>query len=740
MPFDNQKSRTVESETIERLEYAERLLFQCKLDEALEIINSTERNIELDPKNSIKFLQLKSRVMNKRGYYKQGLEAARKSIEKSKALNYPLLEVDGLIRLAEALFNLGELDKIPEVTRKCHSLINKHSAEHGRSLERREADVYRLEGRFYFAKGEFDLSLDNFQKSLTLYENNGDFEDVIISLNFIGATYRQKGDFNKCLEYLTTILDMIKESENIEIVAFTYNNLGLSHWQKGDFNKSLDYFQQSLKLKKEIGNEHEIARALHNIGIISVKKGDFMTALDYYKQGLALFEQLGNQNDIALSAMNIGNLYRQTGELDKALEYSERSLSIFKKIGNRQYQAYTINNIGDTCMQKGDLNKALEYSLESLDILKEIGNKQDIAIALDTVAQCYKRKGELTRSLTYLDESLALKRNIGNKQDIAYALGSMGNIYKQLGEMDKAMELYQESLEIFKEKGHQLNVATTLLSIGDVYRQKGSLEEALERFERSLALAEKTNHAIEISGILYSLVLLLIDMKFKEKAEMYLDRLESISQKEDIKIIAHYYKIAAAVVLKSSNRTRDRAKAEELLDQVIKEDVVDFELTVTAMLSSCDLLLYELKTVRNKEVLEEITLLFDKLISIATAQHSYSLLSQVYLLQSKLALLQLDIEQSKKLLSKARKISAEKGLNRLLEGVEMIKRKVDELSELSPDDLEYLAGIWEKMEQDTPDNYLLPVMKVVQDYLTKLIKQRSGLEYFEKLVDEFSNP
>ena len=106
-------------------------------------------------------------------------------------------------------------------------------------------------------------------------------------------------------------------------------------------------------------------------------------------------------------------------------------------------------------------------------------------------------------------------------------------------------------------------------------------------------------------------------------------------------------------------------KAEEILSTIVEEEVVDHSLTVTAMIHLCDLLLFELKMTGEVEILDEVKSLTKRLFEIAKEQSSHSLLAETYVLQSKLALLEMNIEKAQNLLNQALLTAEDKGLRTL---------------------------------------------------------------------------
>jgi predicted amidohydrolase len=106
-------------------------------------------------------------------------------------------------------------------------------------------------------------------------------------------------------------------------------------------------------------------------------------------------------------------------------------------------------------------------------------------------------------------------------------------------------------------------------------------------------------------------------------------------------------------------------KAEEILEKIVEEDVSDHALTTTAMIHLCDLLLLELKATRAEEVLDKVKDLTQQLFMVAETQASNHLLVETYMLQSKLALIDFEVTEAQRLLTEAKKLADEKGLDRL---------------------------------------------------------------------------
>jgi predicted amidohydrolase len=178
-------------------------------------------------------------------------------------------------------------------------------------------------------------------------------------------------------------------------------------------------------------------------------------------------------------------------------------------------------------------------------------------------------------------------------------------------------------------------------------------------------LAEEYSNFQFVAEIQFALISVLIEQNELDQARRHFTRLETLHHQEANRYISQYYRIAEVLLLKTSARVRDRSRAEVLLTQILAEDIVDHGLTNVALLNLCELLLGEFQVSGSPEVFEEVEALVNRLLVIAQEQNSWWLYIEVYLIQSKLVLVELDLGRAQKLLERAWSLAKEKGLLQL---------------------------------------------------------------------------
>jgi tetratricopeptide (TPR) repeat protein len=482
----------------------------------------------------------------------------------------------------------------------------------------------------------------------------------------------QRGDLEKGLELAE---QAFKESEKIEkpnLIVDALISQASALFEFGKFDECLKKVEMGENILNgiEIIDQGEMtektARFNHLKGRVFRKKGDMTQALEFLEKALTIQDKLKNKSDRASLLNDIGIIHASKGEFDPALTYLHQSLEIREELGNELETIKLFNNIGLIYNYKGEPDQALEYYNKSLDLSEKFGNKQIAATLLLNMGLIYMNKGEISSALDHNQRSLVLYEELNSEYEIATCLNNIGHIYDTIGDLDKSLEVHSKSLELFEKLGNKANTARSLLNIGNVLRTTGNIDKASSNYEKSLELLEEAGSGnIEISTALCNLISLTVDFGSVEDTQPYMQKLQKIHEGDKNKAIDQIYRFAKALISKSSDRVIKQAEAQQVFQQISEEEIIHHEITVEAMLYLSEMLLRELRRSGNEEVLTEIKSLSNKLQTIAENQHSYRLLANTYMLQSRIALLELDLNSARQILSQAQKIAEEKGLQRL---------------------------------------------------------------------------
>ena len=576
-------------------------------------------------------------------------------------------------------------------------------------------DLKRIEKLIYLEK------LDEAMREVEHLENQSDLDQEGRLQNQIlkSLIKIRMGHFQNGLKIAEHTIEEARKIKNPHLVYKALISKAISLYELGKHDICLNVVKEGLALSKtkNIDKQLEIkdgkATLKYIQGSVFWKKGKLDEALECLNNSLSSKQEIGSLREVADIFNAIGNIYVDKGELDLALNYLERSLTIFKNHGIKTSIAKSKNNIARVYWKKGDLDQALENFKASLMIYDELEMKLNVARVLLNMGLIYWNKGELSDALDFYHTSLEIYEELENKSEKAVCLNNIGIIYQFKGELDQALQIYQKNLAIHEELGNKKEIAICESNIGEIHHIKGHHDEAVKSYKKSLALFEEVGFKIDISEPLFNLVLVAIDQGSIEQAQVYIQKLQEIDMQEYNKYINQKYRLAQALVLKESNRVINIAEAQKILQELSQEEMISLEHKVAADLNLCELLLNEIRTTGNEDVLKELDKVLSQLSRVAEDQNSYVWLAKTYWLRSKVALLECDLKQSQRLLKRAEMIANEKGLDNL--SIKIVSESNILLSQFNK---------WEKVLEKKPSVSEIIELTQIGEMVERMVKKK----------------
>ncbi|MHA1992819.1 MAG: tetratricopeptide repeat protein [Candidatus Hodarchaeales archaeon] len=398
--------------------------------------------------------------------------------------------------------------------------------------------------------------------------------------------------------------------------------------------------------------------------------GDIDKASTYIKEAEGIMNSL--LDDSIKQTLNLDLLWIKSfiqflkTNYNKAEELAKDSLKLAKKVkfGNKLYLAGIYMLLGRINLALGKRTKALDHAMKSLECNKELNRPVAIAHDYSLIALIYFIEGDLDQALQYCKRSLSIKEIVNRSK--LYVLNTLAQIYHYKGKVNRALKYQLQAVALADELNMTDQLITNLINLGYYYKTIGNSNSAIESFERALILGEKWGIIQKIAHSLMLLIWTYIDEKSREKANRYYSRLSYLYYKTKEKGEIDLYKwdlLSKAYMMKTSTRLRDRIEAQALFKELINK--VGGEGIFINMGNLCDLLLEELSINNDPEILDEITPLITKSLEMAEEARNYYWLAETKLLQAKLALIQLNMEEAKRLMVQAQRVAELHGLNLL---------------------------------------------------------------------------
>jgi tetratricopeptide (TPR) repeat protein len=416
-----------------------------------------------------------------------------------------------------------------------------------------------------------------------------------------------------------SLIQMNKTTEAKKIIGNTLKDIQKSNPQAIDFQQQK---KAELNLLK---------------GLLLEKENKLDESLKLYLQALSTLREIDDQYGTAEALNLTGRIYFKKGDTIRSLVIYEQCLEIFQKLNNNKEIACVLNQVGLIYLWKGEYGPALEHCLQSLAIRQELNYQKDIANSFYSISDIYFHLGELNRSLEYLQKSLSISEELDSQLDIGLAITALSKIFYQKGELQQAMIYNQQAQDILQRTANEQYLASALQIQGKILTKQGNVEQALEIFKECLSIRDKYDDKKDISYLLFWLILLNVENKSLNQAQLYLQRLKIIHERQPNNIIDKQYRLASGLVLKHSLSPEIIDTSTKLFKEVVDGNITDYHIKTIGLYYLCELLINEYKYYGNYEALHTVEVLINKHLQMAEQIESQIMIADNFWLKAQLA-------------------------------------------------------------------------------------------------------
>ncbi|MHA2329248.1 MAG: tetratricopeptide repeat protein, partial [Candidatus Hodarchaeales archaeon] len=555
-------------------------------------------------------------------------------------------------------------------------------------------------------KGKFSEALNKIDKLNDEDKLEGKIWKAWIWL-FSGQRSREQG-----IEFLESVHKECREKTSkileVAVIAVKLMYFWMDSWNTERGHEDLDQAEELLELMTK--EERLSARFWEAIlfadkGFLFAGKEEITLALESELEGIGILEEIDERGFLAVFLDNAAMRYTDLGKFKEAMELQVRGLNISEELGFKWFSSYLLQNIGGIHDLKGDLNIALDFYQRGLEITEDLDLKRQAFWGAFLVGSIHLRKGSQELALDYFNRSLKVAEELGEQFEIARVFRLIGVVYRDVGELETALKYFNRSLDIFQELNHKRGVVSTMIGMGKCAILKGEPMVAIRHHKKALALAEELdeNYSIgyarftlgknfqmtgdrekalknmvialqlfresknnyEIAVVLFQLIILTLEMEQIQAANHYLEELKELSGRMGHNVMKFRAKLGEVMIQKHSKDMLEIALSLGTVQELVTEEYIPQDLKRLVLLNACELMSIELKFIEKPESLQNLREYVSKLNEIARQQNSKFLLGHTLILQSKLSLVDLDIEQAFNLLNQATNITKEKGFKSL---------------------------------------------------------------------------
>lgn len=188
---------------------------------------------------------------------------------------------------------------------------------------------------FFKSYTQNEVNIEELRLEAENFIQAGNKNQAANSLYMIAIYYWNIEDYENSIENFEQSLSLYEDLKNQNAIKIIYSHLGQISTDLVNYEKALDYFQKSLTISEELGDNDDIASQLLNIALIKSYQLKYQESNTELIKALELAQQNNNISLIRSCYGTLAENYEKLGDNQKSLEYYNFFLT-FEKLLQEQ--------------------------------------------------------------------------------------------------------------------------------------------------------------------------------------------------------------------------------------------------------------------------------------------------------------------------------------------------------------------------------------------------------------------
>jgi len=365
------------------------------------------------------------------------------------------IEIDLHLQLRGCLFALGELRRVQAVVDKATALA---SATEDRI---RLGRVLWARAHACWAGGEAEEAILAARRSLSVAEEVGDNDGLLIASFCLGQAYHLHGDFPRSVEILRLNAERAKIEFERPRQILNYRSVASLVWlafalaELGDFPAAIAAGEEAVGLSEQHETAYNLFHGCMGLGTAFLMKGEIERGLSTLLRGQTVAEA----TDLPLMAHAIqtfvGYAYLQADRFKEACSALERAEAYAESIGFMSFHPLGLTYLSEAYLRCGHVNQAAPLAKRAAELTLKYGQRGYYAWALrllGEIASHPQHMDEATAESRYR-ESLVLANELGMRPLVAHCHLGLGKLYGRTGKRQQAHEHLAAATTMYREMG-----------------------------------------------------------------------------------------------------------------------------------------------------------------------------------------------------------------------------------------------------------------------------------------------
>lgn len=320
-------------------------------------------------------------------------------------------------------------------------------------------ETYKIMGNAWQTKGNFEKSLEYYNRAFELAAKNDLQTAIPAILNNIGLVRINQGNYPEALKVLYQTLTAAKVVNDKYVSGSALNNIATVDFYLGKMNEADSAYKGSLQIALEMNDTIRIINAYNNIGEVNMEQDKSTDALGNFEKAYRIAQLKNSPEMLALITNNLANTYFRKDNYMQAITQYENALRISKQNDYGLEATKSLIGLANVQYKQGKLKDALANGLQGINRAQQMGQTQLLRDANKIVSAIYEKSGDGMDALKHFKMFMFFSDSLNNLATVRAAANEKANYrIKQ-----KELEFEKSSIQ---QRWLMFSALAALLSLG----------------------------------------------------------------------------------------------------------------------------------------------------------------------------------------------------------------------------------------------------------------------------------
>ncbi|MBL8063019.1 MAG: tetratricopeptide repeat protein [Anaerolineales bacterium] len=238
-----------------------------------------------------------------------------------------------------------------------------------------EANLALTQGALNLDRGEFDLAIEDFERSEKLFEAIGIMDGMYYARGNLGLVQHRRGNYPQAKHIYQQVIEMCESYQDRMGVAIGYLNLGDVHYCLKNYPEALLNLGESVKLFREEAARDFLVRALALMSKVQMSSNLPSQARESGEEAYRIAGLISSPGLLGLACQQMGDISASDGEMDVAETYFQKAIRLLTESNFQDELAEACIAYGKFLLNTGKSAASKQYFLEAAGIFEYMGAK-----------------------------------------------------------------------------------------------------------------------------------------------------------------------------------------------------------------------------------------------------------------------------------------------------------------------------------------------------------------------------